>query len=149
MGANEAHLYTPTDKQEVEQAAETSRLIAGISGDGKELFLVDGDNKIRMPIKAIHMLQEILSMMAKGDAISIVPIHAELTTQQAADFLNVSRPYFVKLLDEGNGPDFHQVGRHRRVFFKDLLEYKAQIEKEQNEALDALVAQAQELDMGY
>ena len=149
--ANEAHLYTPADEQEIKQTADTSRQIAGILGRGKEaeLLLVDGDNRIKVPFQAIYMLQEILSMMAKGDSVSLIHIHAELTTQQAADFLNVSRPYFIKQLKEENGPPYHYVGRHRRVYFKDLLEYKASMEQHQNEALDALVKQAQELDMGY
>lgn len=149
--AEDMHLYTPADTKEVEQAGIASRQIAGIlgSGDKASLFLADGDKRVNVPLKAIHMLQEILNMMARGDSVSLIPIHAELTTQQAADFLNVSRPYFVKLLEAGDGPDFRQVGRHRRVMFKDLLEYKAKMENKKNDALDALVKQAQELDMGY
>jgi len=84
-----------------------------------------------------------------GDAISLIPIHAELTTQQAADFLNVPRPHLVKLLESGSGPEFRQVGRHRRVMFKDLLAYQKRIEKIQREALDALSEQAQALNMCY
>jgi len=149
--AEDMLLYTSEGAKEVEQAGVVSRQIAGILGSGEQasLFLVDGDKRVEVPLKAIHMLQEILNLMARGDAVSLIPIHAELTTQQAADFLNVSRPYFVKLLEAGNGPDFRQVGRHRRVMFKDLLEYKSKMEKEQSDALDALATQAQDLDMGY
>lgn len=151
MGANGAYLYTPADEHEAQEAATVSRQIAAIlgSGDRAELVVHNGDEKIQVPVNALRMLREILDVIAKGDSISILPIHAELTTQQAADFLNVSRPYFVKLLEKNEGPEYHRVGRHRRVYFKDLRAYRDELEKQKNEALDALVAQAQELDMGY
>jgi len=151
MSANGAHLYTPADEAGGQEAATASRQIAAIQGAGNEAILLvhNGDEKIRIPMGALKMLREILDMMAKGDAISLTPIHAELTTQQAADLLNVSRPHFVKLLESGQGPAFHNVGRHRRILFKDLMEYRDEMKSKQNEALDELVAQAQELNMGY
>ena len=99
--AEDMLLYTSEGTKEVEQAGIVSQQIAGILGGGEQasLFLVDGDKRVEMPLKAIYMLQKMLNLMARGDAVSLIPIHAELTTQQAADFLNVSRPYFVKLLE--------------------------------------------------
>ncbi len=138
------------DEQEAKLAAESSRILAAIIGRGGEaqLRLVDGDEHITVPVTAIKMLVKILNQMAQGNAISIVPIHAELTTQQAADFLNVSRPYLIKLLDAGKIPH-HKAGVRRKVYFKDLVEFKERTVEESKIALDKLTKQAQELNMGY
>jgi excisionase family DNA binding protein len=94
------------------------------------------------------LLGEILSELALGNAVKVVPIHTELTTQEGADILNVSRPHLVKLLDEGALPHT-KTGRHRRVKFADLMAYKGQRDHASRAAMDALAAQAQELGMGY
>ncbi len=80
--------------------------------------------------------------------MQVVPVHAELTTQEAADLLNVSRPYLVRLLEEGALP-FHKTGKHRRVRFRDVMKYKQQGDKTSVDAMAELAAQAQELGMGY
>ena len=104
--------------------------------------------KITFPFSAIKLLLEILTQMAEGNAITLIPIHAELTSQEAANLLNVSRPFLIKLLDEGKIP-YHKVGTHRRIRFIDLLHFKVQADKISQKALDELVQQAQELEMGY
>jgi excisionase family DNA binding protein len=140
-------LFTPPDSpEESEMARTSSRLLAACIGRGKtaRLRVIDGNGEIEVPVVALRMLVDILANMAAGNAISLVPIHAELTTQQTADFLNVSRPYVVGLLERGELP-FHKVGTHRRVYFKDLLAYREKSLARSHEALTELAAQAQEL----
>ena len=140
----------PPSDEDREIAAESSRLLAVLVGEGKtaQIRVVDGDQDITVPVSAMRMLVDILAHMAEGQAMTLIPQHAELTTQQAADFINVSRPFFVKLLEEGK-LDFHKVGSHRRVYFRDLMSYKEQNMEQRGSALEELSAQAQELKMGY
>lgn len=143
-------LSSPPSDEERKIAAESSRLLAAVVGKGKEakIRVVDGDQDITVPMTAMYMLVDILAHMAEGEAMTIVPQHAELTTQQAADYLNVSRPFFIKLLEEGK-LDFHKVGSHRRVYFRDLVAYKEQSMGERRSALDELTSLSQDMKMGY
>ena len=147
--SNIAHLPTP---QEAEEAKITSRALSKYAhNDRLHLKIANQNNDpddLILPGYAINLLLDILTEMSKGNAITVMPIHAELTTQETAELLNVSRPHLVELLEQGKIP-FRKVGTHRRVLAKDVFDYKQRIDEDRLEALDELAAQAQELGMGY
>lgn len=111
-------------------------------------YLSIEDEKVELPQSAVKLLYEILSQIAEGNALTLVPQHASLSTQEGADLLNVSRPFFIKLLETGEIP-FQKIGNRRRVFADDILKFKEKTLKARKKALQELVDQAQDLDMGY
>jgi len=138
---------------EAELALESSRRLAPYlsAGDGVRLQILDDGGRgepVTVPGAAVRLLVRILVEMAEGNAVRLVPVHAELTTQEAANFLNVSRPYLVRLLEEGRIP-FRKVGTRRRVQLADLIAYKATDDARREKALAALAAQAQTEGFGY
>ncbi|HUG18521.1 MAG TPA: helix-turn-helix domain-containing protein [Planctomycetaceae bacterium] len=103
---------------------------------------------IAIPVLAIEVLSRLLSEVGKGNAVTLLPVHAELTTQQAAELLKVSRPFLIERLEEGTIP-FRKVGTHRRILLQDLLDYKRSIDGNRLKSLEELASQAQDLKMGY
>lgn len=103
---------------------------------------------VRIPVAALNLLVEILSQMANGHAVTVVPQHAELTTHQAAKILNVSRPHLISLLDAGK-IKFRRVGSHRRIRMDDLVRYQKEEEQAAEKVLEGLAAEAQKLKLGY
>ncbi|WP_457299426.1 excisionase family DNA-binding protein [Phyllobacterium sp. P5_D12] len=142
----------PPSKDDVELARASGQRLAPYARKGLALtFRVrDAENEeaIELPAGAVKLLMAVLEDMASGRAVTIVPQNAELTTQQAADVLNVSRPFLIGLLDERKLP-FRMVGTHRRVRFEDVLNYKEAIDTERRKVLGQLAAEAQEFGMGY
>jgi excisionase family DNA binding protein len=150
--ATAALTSVPPSKAEVELARASGQRLAPLARSGRPLTMrvrdAGEEETIELPAGAVKLLVEILEDMASGHAVTIVPQNAELTTQQAADFLNVSRPFLIQLLEEQKLP-YRKVGTHRRVRFEDVLRYKEGIDSERRKVLDALAAEAQELGMGY
>ncbi len=133
-------------------AKESGQRLAAHLGDASgvrlELKTDSMSEELILPPSALRLLHRLLTELGQGNAVTLTPIRAELTSQQAADLLNVSRPHLVKLLDEGAIPS-RKVGTHRRVQLEDLLTYKRDFLARRQAALDELAALSQELDMGY
>jgi excisionase family DNA binding protein len=107
--------------------------------------LVGPNNETTLLPEALYrVLLQAARQLAAGNGVAVLPYHQELTTQQAADLLNVSRPHLVSLLEEGHIP-FHRVGTHRRVTLRDLLVFKRQRDEQRRTALQSLVDEAQEV----
>jgi excisionase family DNA binding protein len=106
------------------------------------------EQEITLPRPVAQMRADMLAELANGNAVSLVPMQAEFTTQQAADVLGVSRPYLVGLLERGQ-ISFRRVGNRRRVPVADLLRYRAEQDDRTRAAIAALTEQAEELGLGY
>lgn len=137
------------NNQDATLAGQAVRKLAAW-GDGTEpvpvRFGASEAETIDFPASAVRLLKEILDHMAHGNGVALMPVHAELTTRQAADLLQVSRTHLVQLLDEGRIP-CRKVGAHRRVRARDILAYRRETESRRREALDELTARDQELGL--
>jgi len=116
---------------------ETNRVPKLVGSDGE---------KIELSRSVFYALRQLVSYFVHGKAVSVIPVDKELTTQEAADILNVSRPFLVKLLEKGEIP-FIKVGTHRRVRFNDLMEYKKRHDVERRHGLAELTQLSQELGL--
>ncbi len=131
--------------------AETGSLAELLAAMRREPYtvatLVGPDDKTwELPAEVYRVLKEVLEAMAQGLAITVIPQHTRLTTQEAADMLGISRPTLVKLLENGEIP-YEQRGRHRRLLLTDVLEYQSKARSERRAELDALVNEAGELGL--
>lgn len=134
--------------KDAEQATESSRILAKLRPeDGLRVKLETGEEFV-LPKAAVQLLSHLLTEMSHGKAVTLITVHAEFTTQEAADFLNVSRPYLVGLLESGRIP-FRKVGTHRRIKFTDLQNFKKRGDEDREAALAEMATQAQELGLGY
>jgi excisionase family DNA binding protein len=107
------------------------------------LLLGPDGEQVPLPEEVYRVLVEVVQAMREGKAITLVPRTQRLTTQEAADFLGVSRPTLVKLLEEGKIP-YEQPGRHRRIMFTDLLNYQERLREDRRAALDRMTEDASE-----
>jgi excisionase family DNA binding protein len=133
-------LVTP-DERDIPRIREMQNFLREELPHCAQLVAADG-KRLDIPESVCELLRQIVPLMAAGATIGIVPLHQELTTQQAADLLNVSRPFLIKLLDGGAIP-YRRLGTHRRVRFDDVMAYKRRRSAERMKALDELSAMAE------
>jgi excisionase family DNA binding protein len=147
-----AHRQLPPSAQDAAIARVSGQLLSRYARQKRPLTLrvhdAEQERPIELPAGAVALLMDILEAMAAGRGVTIVPENAELTTVEAAGVLNISRPYLIKLLDEGVIPH-RKVGKHRRIRMEDVMAYKARDDREREAILDQLVGEAQKQDMGY
>ncbi|MFN0278798.1 MAG: excisionase family DNA-binding protein [Pyrinomonadaceae bacterium] len=127
------------------ELAKNGRKIFGSRSKAKMLI---NSKPVSLPTQVERALKQALSFVAEGKDVIVVPESAELSTQQVADLLKVSRPFVVKLLENEEIP-FRRVGKHRRVLAADALKYKERIDNKRIKVLEKLAAEAQELGFGY
>jgi excisionase family DNA binding protein len=141
----------PTEEVSALAADASRRLFRVIGASQRETCVVRfesaPDEPVVLPAAVVRLLGALLTELAKGNAVTLMPHHAELTTQEAADLLNISRPFLVRLLEEGQLPH-HKVGTHRRVRFADLMTYKRHRDAESEVALSELAALSQDMNLG-
>ena len=136
---------------EGEHVVELSKVLEGIahgkSRGAPRCQLVGPAGPIPLPESVFYVLERVAEVMAKGDSITVVPVGREVTTQQAADLLNVSRQYLVRLLDEQRIP-FRKTGKHRRLRIEEVLAFKEKRDKDRRAGLRELSKMTQEFG-GY
>ncbi|MCB1815284.1 MAG: helix-turn-helix domain-containing protein [Candidatus Competibacteraceae bacterium] len=148
------NLHTLPSAEEIALAKMSSQELSAIveaAGQAQRLEVIGNDGKshqVVIPSSALKLLVEVLTQLGQGNSVNIIPVHAELTTQEAADILNMSRPTFIKLLDNQEIP-YTRKGNRRKVAFADVMKYKNTLDRKRLEALDELSALDQELGMGY
>lgn len=118
----------------VESYDALATTIAELKSENPEIEIGETEERIKIPLKALKLLAEILKATSQGKLISVVPIATEMTTQAAAESLGCSRPHLVKLLEKGQIP-FTKVGKHRRIKYEDVMNYKRQMKKKQKELI--------------
>jgi len=137
---------TPTEDQRLVAQTLVERLKA--MPDTPLELRTGAETLLEWPAQLRSILEKLLLETAQGHAVALVSLEEELSTQQAADVLNVSRPFLIGLLEDGQIP-FYRVGTHRRVKLEDVLAFKTENKRKRLEVLAELTEQAQELGMGY
>jgi excisionase family DNA binding protein len=144
-----AQVALTLDPNEGELRSESSHLAEVLrSPEHKVRLLGPGGQEIELPPAIFEALAAIAEALREGNGVSVIPVPHMLTTNEAADLLNVSRPYLVRLLDQGRIP-FEKVGTHRRLRLGDVLAFRLQREEQRRDALGNLVRQAEELGLPY
>jgi excisionase family DNA binding protein len=144
--------FTPSDEDKALAAESIRRLSRHVRKPHKLTLQVKGQKgpeaELVLSAGAVKLLGTILTELARGNSVAAVAVQAELTSQQAADLLNVSRPYLIKLLDQGKIP-YHKSGSHRRIALKDVLDYKGNADQRRKAVLAELAELGQELNSDH
>ena len=133
------------DQQDIETIKQLKNLIANTENNQLQFTTSQGDS-ITIPQTVTEVFRTVIDLMAQGKGISLIPVADEVTTTQAAEILNISRPYLMKLINNAQIP-YHQVGTHKRILLKDLLEYKKLRNAKRQEGLQKLTELSQELGL--
>lgn len=145
--------YIPT-VEDAKKAESVMRNVSHFDGKNKAsnfeftLVLQNNSRNLQLPSHFMPFLMGVLNEIAHGNAVTLVPSNKEFTTQEAADILNVSRPFIIKVLESGEIP-FYKIGTHRRIRAKDLMSFKKKLKEKSENALDELSKMAQEDKLGY
>jgi excisionase family DNA binding protein len=151
MNTIDAKLPSPEEAAIAKISSQELSAFIETRAESQELSITDtagNAHALNVPVAALRLLVTLLTELGEGNTVQLVPVHAELTTQEGADLLNISRPTFVKLLDDGQIP-YRMTGNRRKVKFVDVRAYQEQLEAQRLETLDELSALDQELGMGY
>lgn len=144
------NLVHPEDAEAEELGLLRDRIDEIYHREGKALLIGPeaGDEPVELPGSVFEALRLVVDAMAQGQTIVLMPHGKEVTTQEAADMLHISRPHLIKLCDDGTLP-FHRVGSHRRLRIEDVLAYRERRAIERREHLRELTQASEELDGGY
>lgn len=144
-------LVPPLEGDQLTQASRAYEQLASVLKKRKKApvqLVADGSGTVAVPREAFELFVSALERLAAGQAVTLIPMTRELTTQEAADFLNVSRPFLIGLLEEGQIP-FRKVGTHRRIQFGDVLRYRQEDDRKRAAIASELSAEAEALDLEY
>lgn len=148
----DTHLQVPQLKgDQLNEVARAHRELATILSGKKKAsirLVVDGCGAVAVPRAVFELFVAALEGLADGEAVTLVPSKQELTTQEAAEYLNVSRPYVVQLLESGQIP-FRKVGTHRRIRFSDLFKYRQVDDRKRDKIVAQLTHEAEEMGLDY
>lgn len=145
---DELHLPSADESRQARDASQALAQILEQAQHSVQMGAGHTQELFELPTSAARLLLRILSEMANGNAVTMVPVHAELSTQEAASLLNVSRPHLVNLLEQGEIA-YHKVGAHRRVRAQDVLDYQQRRTVAQREAKRELTTIAVDNELGY
>ena len=144
MSLSEADVIEAREDEALEIQHLESSLTTAV--DTATLLVAATGEHLRLPTSVIKLLAKVIHELAQGNAVTVVPIHADLTTQEAAELLNVSRPFLIKLLEAGEVP-FYYVGSHRRIPSRDLLSYRNRRSRVRRGVLAKMAREAQEMGL--